>query len=187
MVRLVEPPVSDVKEHIMVFRDQKLVCEKCGETFFFTVTEQRRLAKELGTDAVEPPELCPTCRQEPRPVSRPRPEAASPRRERRVPERRKRAQKPVTAGQATPVDVSDEFPLEEEGVEVKLIGTVKWFSREKGYGFITKADGQDLFFHRADIADRQSGWPSENQRVEFQIRQTPKGPEAFNVSVLPPA
>jgi CspA family cold shock protein len=79
----------------------------------------------------------------------------------------------------------EDFPLEEGGVQVKLIGTVKWFSREKGYGFITKADGRDLFFHRADIRDRQGVWPREDQQVEFQIRQTPKGPEAFNVSILP--
>ena len=77
------------------------------------------------------------------------------------------------------------FPLEEEGVQVKLIGTVKWFSREKGYGFITKADGKDLFFHRADLAKDERGWPQEDQKVEFQIRQTAKGPEAFNVSILP--
>ena len=75
--------------------------------------------------------------------------------------------------------------LEEQGVEVKLIGTVKWFSLEKGYGFITKADGKDLFFHRADISRRDRTWPKEGQQVEFQIRQSPKGPEAFNVSLLP--
>ena len=78
-----------------------------------------------------------------------------------------------------------DFPLEEDGIEVKLIGTVKWFSREKGYGFITKADGKDLFFHRADMAPGEHVWPQEDQQVEFQIRHTAKGPEAFNVSLLP--
>ena len=39
--------------------------------------------------------------------------------------------------------------------------------------------------YRADITDKGSGWPEEDQQVEFQIRQTPKGPEAFNVSILP--
>jgi CspA family cold shock protein len=81
--------------------------------------------------------------------------------------------------------VEDTFPLEEEGIEVKLIGTVKWFSRKKGYGFITKADGTDLFFHRADISRKEHVWPEDGQQVEFQIRRTDKGPEAFNVSLLP--
>jgi CspA family cold shock protein len=85
---------------------------------------------------------------------------------------------------ADPLPEAD-FPLEEEGIEVKLIGTVKWFSREKGYGFITKADGKDLFFHRADLARGEHVWPREGQQVEFQIRRTAKGPEAFNVSLLP--
>ena len=95
------------------------------------------------------------------------------------------ARERIVEQQTTTMGDGDEFPLEEEGFEVKLIGTVKWFSREKGYGFITKADGKDLFFHRADISDRHGVWPREDQQVEFQIRQTPKGPEAFNVSILP--
>ncbi|MFN2156549.1 MAG: zinc-ribbon domain containing protein, partial [Anaerolineae bacterium] len=47
----------------MIYRDQKLTCENCGKTFFFTVTEQRRLAEELGEDYVVPPKLCEECRR----------------------------------------------------------------------------------------------------------------------------
>jgi CspA family cold shock protein len=79
----------------------------------------------------------------------------------------------------------DEFPLQIEGIEVKLIGKIKWYRPEKGYGFITKANGQDIFFHRASVVGSTSQL-GKGRQVEFQIRQTPKGPEAFNVSVLPP-
>jgi CspA family cold shock protein len=156
----------------MVFRDQMLTCEECGKTFFFTVTEQRRLADRTGVDQVEAPALCPQCRSEPQAKA----DTVQPVRE----------QAPrVQVGKATTPRVEEQFPLEEEGIQVKLIGTVKWFSREKGYGFITKADGKDLFFHRADLAKDERSWPREGEKVEFQIRNTEKGPEAFNVSILP--
>ena len=172
----------------MVFRDLRLTCESCGKVFFFTVTEQRRIAEQLGTEQVEPPALCESCqrgaqrsdqladtqqserREAPRVAERP---AAQPR----------AAERPAQpAGQPRAAEV---FPHEEGGVELKLIGTVKWFSERKGYGFITKADGEDLFFHRSEVDPRRGGLPQEDQKVEFQIRQTSKGPEAFNVSVLP--
>jgi len=150
----------------MVFRDQKLVCQKCGGSFIFTVTEQRCLAEEVGEDHVAAPVLCPKCRPGGAPKV-PRHQArAEPEPPREVPTRRARESE----------EAADEvFPLEEEGVQVKLIGHVKWFSLDKGYGFITKADGKD----------RQSAHIRDDQRVEFQVRRTEKGLEAFNVSILP--
>jgi CspA family cold shock protein len=61
-------------------------------------------------------------------------------------------------------------------------GTVKWFNSEKGYGFITPDDGgNDVFAHFSAIS--MSGYRSldENQRVEFEITQGPKGPQAENI------
>lgn len=161
----------------MVFRDQMLECQKCGRRFFFTVTEQRRIAERLGTDQVEAPTLCEQCRVG---ESQPQAEPVMPQ---PAPEAEPSPALRVVEA-AVPLPEAD-FPLEEEGIELKLIGTVKWFSREKGYGFITKADGKDLFFHRADLAKDEHVWPRDGQQVEFQIRQTAKGPEAFNVSLLP--
>jgi CspA family cold shock protein len=161
----------------MGFRDQQLVCQQCGKTFFFTVTDQRRLAAELGTDQIVPPSLCPSCRkeQEPAPVARRQSETKRP----------ERAPAPAREQAETSAAPTEEFPLEEQGIQVKLIGAVKWFSLDKGYGFITKADGKDVFFHRSDVVDIQVSSINEGQQVEFQVRRTPKGLEAFNVSALP--
>ncbi|HEV7360268.1 MAG TPA: cold-shock protein [Micromonosporaceae bacterium] len=62
------------------------------------------------------------------------------------------------------------------------VGTVKWFNAEKGFGFITPDDGgADVFAHFSAIAT--SGYRSldENQRVEFEIAQGQKGPQAANI------
>src|ERR1700710_2056177 len=78
------------------------------------------------------------------------------------------------------------------GTELSLLeefamatGTVKWFNAEKGFGFIAPEDGSpDVFAHYSAIAS--SGYRSldENQRVEFDVTQGPKGPQAENIRSL---
>ncbi|QGQ18217.1 MULTISPECIES: transcription antiterminator/RNA stability regulator CspE [Cellulomonas] len=61
-------------------------------------------------------------------------------------------------------------------------GIVKWFNAEKGFGFIAPEDGgADVFVHYSAI--QSSGYRSleENQRVQFDVQQGPKGPQASNV------
>jgi len=60
-------------------------------------------------------------------------------------------------------------------------GTVKWFNDAKGYGFIAQEGGPDVFVHFSAI--RAEGFKSlqEGDRVEFEITQGPKGPQATNV------
>src|SRR5436190_5185500 len=60
-------------------------------------------------------------------------------------------------------------------------GTVKWFSAEKGFGFISQADGPDVFVHFSAIAGEGYKNLEENQNVEFDVTQGPKGPQASNV------
>ena len=64
-------------------------------------------------------------------------------------------------------------------------GTVKWFSDEKGYGFITPDDGgKDLFVHHSAIAGSGFKTLAEGAKVSYETEQGPKGPSAANVMVL---
>jgi CspA family cold shock protein len=60
-------------------------------------------------------------------------------------------------------------------------GTVKWFSNEKGYGFIEREGGDDVFVHFTAIAMDGFKTLTEGQRVEFEVVQGPKGAQAANV------
>ena len=63
-------------------------------------------------------------------------------------------------------------------------GKVKWFSNQKGYGFITREDGKDVFVHHSAITG--SGYKSldEGQRVSFSIEKGQKGPSAVDVKAV---
>lgn len=64
-------------------------------------------------------------------------------------------------------------------------GTVKWFNNKKGYGFITREDGQgDVFVHYTAIETRGFKTLKEGQKVEFDIEDSPKGPQAVHVKPL---
>ncbi len=64
-------------------------------------------------------------------------------------------------------------------------GTVKWFSPDKGYGFIARTDGgADVFVHQTAIQVSGFRTLEEGQRVEFTIEQGPKGASAANVTLL---
>ena len=60
-------------------------------------------------------------------------------------------------------------------------GTVKWFDDRKGYGFITRDGGDDVFVHFSAIQDQGFKTLNEGQEVEFEIANGPKGAQAVNV------
>ena len=62
-------------------------------------------------------------------------------------------------------------------------GTVKWFSDEKGFGFITQEGGDDVFVHHSGIQAQGFRTLAEGQVVEFDVTQGPKGLQATNVRV----
>jgi len=64
-------------------------------------------------------------------------------------------------------------------------GTVKWFNDAKGYGFIAPDDGsKDVFVHHSNIAGDGFKSLAEGAKVEFEVRQGNKGPEAVNVTTV---
>ena len=64
------------------------------------------------------------------------------------------------------------------------LGTVKFFNDEKGYGFISRDDGDDVFVHYSNIEGTGRRTLHDDQKVEFEIGEGRKGPEAVNVRVV---
>jgi len=63
-------------------------------------------------------------------------------------------------------------------------GTVKWFNAGKGYGFISREAGEDVFVHHSAIEEKGFRSLDEGQQVEFNVEQGPKGLQATHVRVL---
>jgi CspA family cold shock protein len=88
----------------------------------------------------------------------------------------------VKAASSFPQDIR-RSQLLKEGKSVAT-GKVKWFNSQKGYGFITTDEGEDVFVHYSAIAGSGFRTLDEGQRVSFEVTQGPKGLQAANVSKL---
>ena len=66
----------------------------------------------------------------------------------------------------------------------RITGTVKWFDAGRGYGFVTRDGGTDVFVHQSAIQAEGYRSLAEGQRVEFEVEQGPKGAKASNVIAL---
>jgi CspA family cold shock protein len=69
-------------------------------------------------------------------------------------------------------------------VSDKVLGTVKWFNKQKGYGFIEQDEGGDVFVHYSAIVGEGFKNLEEGERVEFEVVQGDKGPQAKDVARL---
>ncbi len=63
-------------------------------------------------------------------------------------------------------------------------GRVKWFDEKKGFGFIEREDGNDVFVHFRSIEGNGFKTLAEGQQVEFDVEDSPKGPQAANVKPI---
>ena len=66
----------------------------------------------------------------------------------------------------------------------RVTGTVKWFNGSKGYGFLAREGGADVFVHYSALQGDGYRNLEEGQKVEFSVEQGPKGPQASNVVVI---
>jgi len=71
-----------------------------------------------------------------------------------------------------------------EGVSDRETGVVKWFNATKGYGFIVRDSGGDIFVHHSAIQSENYRMLIEGQRVKFSVGQGRKGPQAQDVEIL---
>jgi cold shock protein len=76
------------------------------------------------------------------------------------------------------------FKQGEIAMAERVTGTVKWFNASKGYGFIAREGGPDVFVHFSAIMTEGFKTLSEGQQVEFEIEQGPKGLQAANVKAI---
>ena len=63
-------------------------------------------------------------------------------------------------------------------------GTVKWFNEKKGFGFLSRDEGDDVFVHYTSITGDGFKTLREGQQVEFEVQDGPKGPQAVNVKAV---
>jgi cold shock protein len=82
---------------------------------------------------------------------------------------------------AEPAPLKRSIRTDNEGVPVKERGVVKWFNGAKGYGFIQRSSGEDVFVHFSAIQDSGYRTLNEGEAVEFECQQGPKGLSAANV------
>ena len=77
-----------------------------------------------------------------------------------------------------------ELLKQKEGMKVKEQGTVKWFNASKGFGFIQRQSGEDVFVHFSAIQAEGYRTLNEGQAVEFEVTTGPKGLQAANVTTV---
>jgi cold shock protein len=81
---------------------------------------------------------------------------------------------------ASPVHAA-KGPRTRPEVEMAEVGTVKWFNNDKGFGFIKRDTGEDVFVHHSAIQAQGYRTLNEGESVEFDVKQGPKGLQAENV------
>jgi cold shock protein len=87
-----------------------------------------------------------------------------------------------TSGVHLPADCRSNTPNRKDSSVEK--GTVKWFNEAKGFGFITRTNGEDVFVHFRSITGDGFKTLAEGTAVQFEVENAPKGPQARNVSAL---
>lgn len=149
----------------MNFRDRR-VRDESGNEYIFTVEMQRRLS-QAGLP-LEPEYLAQlgeqVGRRETAVVEKPQPQATP-----AVPETA-----PVTSDMDLP------FTIQIDPQTGKYIGRLKWYNPKKGYGFLMRGAGEEIFFHKSSTVGEPEAL-NEGQWVLYDVEETRKGPEAMDI------
>ncbi len=154
----------------MNFRDRR-VKDEDGVEFIFTVEMQRRLS-QAGLP-IEPMYLsqlgdfqAPAAASAP--IDRPQRSESQP---------KAAAQ---TAVSDAPGEFDTSFPIQIDPQTGKYIGRLKWYNPQKGYGFLVRGAGEEIFFHKSSTVGRPEDL-NEGQWVLYDVEETRKGPEAMEI------
>lgn len=142
-----------------------------GNRFVFTVEMQRRLSEAgLPVEAAYLDQLkqaAPPINQEPRQEQRQEP---------RQEQRQESRQEPRSSRE----DVTEPESIQIDPMTGKYIGRIKWYNARKGYGFILRGAGEEIFFHRS-AAVRDAEALAEGLWILYDVEETTKGPEATDI------
>ena len=154
----------------MNFRDRR-VKDEDGVEFIFTVEMQRRLS-QAGLP-LEPAYLSQLGDYSAPPVRTERPDRAERDEDQEAP-------KQSTAVDEDPTDFETPFTIQIDPQTGKYIGRLKWYNPQKGYGFIVRGAGEEIFFHKSSTVGRPEDL-NEGQWVLYDVEETRKGPEAMEI------
>lgn len=150
----------------MNFRD-RWVKDESGAQFIFTVEMQRRLS-QAGLP-VDPAYLAQLGGGSPTPVRSERPQAPE------QPRRQAVEEAPVAT-----VEFDEPFTIQIDPQTGKYIGRLKWYNPKKGYGFLVRGAGEEIFFHKSSTVGNPEEL-NEGQWVLYDVEETRKGPEAMEI------
>ena len=158
----------------MNFRDRRAKDES-GNEFIFTVEMQRRLSQaglpiepiylsQLGDDLPPPPADRPERAERLSYSERPLPAKAP----------------PPEAPAEQPAFLDEPFTIQIDPQTGKYIGRLKWYNPKKGYGFLMRGAGEEIFFHKSSTIGPPESF-DEGQWVLYDVEETRKGPEAMDI------
>jgi len=150
--------------------------DETGADFIFTVEMQRRLSQMgLPVDPANLAQINMEPRQTESSYSEPRTE-----REPRVEREPQYSSRPTTPPSAKMPEIANDFNIQIDPQTGKYIGKMKWYNPKKGYGFLVRGAGEEIFFHKSSTVGRPEDLV-EGEWVLYDVEETNKGPEATEI------
>ena len=156
--------------------DLYLICTECDNKFVFTRYQQRESYQKHGS--VDVPTLCFVCQVQQARMAH----WATIQGVERDSAEEDSAVKPSSSTHM--IEPSGEKDRLDDHYGEKLTGRIKWFNKQKGFGFIQLDDGSEVFIHHSDIANKRHKNLRRGKPVHFTVEKSNKGPQATHLTVL---